>query len=65
MSKLVIPNIPNHYEGSGFEVDVTPMQIIVRNKNEPERKEQQRERQRDPAIGPVSSGILKKIGLLR
>jgi hypothetical protein len=67
MSKLIIQNIPGHYEGSGFEVDVNMAQIVIRSKGpEPERfhKDQPRP-QRNPAIGPVSSGILKKIGLLR
>jgi len=70
MSKLIIQNIPGHYEGSGFEVDVNMAQIVIRSKGpEPERfhKEQQREkpRQQDPAIGPISSGILKRIGFLK
>jgi hypothetical protein len=68
MSKLVIPNVPNHYEGSGFEVDVTNNQIIIRTKGpEPERfhKERQKPQQQDPVIGPISTMLLKGIGFLK
>jgi hypothetical protein len=32
MPKLVLNNIPGHYEGSGFEVDITAHQVIVRSR---------------------------------
>lgn len=34
MPKLIIPNQLGHFEGSGFEVDISQHQIVVRTKDQ-------------------------------
>jgi hypothetical protein len=63
MPKLIIPNIPNHYEGSGFEVDVTATQIIVRSKTEStqtrERKQEEKaSSEKKSPFGPIITRLL-------
>ena len=62
MSKLIIPNIPNHYEGSGFEVDVTATQIIVRSKLESMQTREARQEKvavrKSSTFGPLTSKLL-------
>jgi hypothetical protein len=66
--KVRIPNTRGHYEMQGLEIDVDDRDIIIRSSASAENKERyQREKQpekrRDPAIGPVTSRLLSKLGL--
>ena len=64
MPKLVLNNVPGHYEGSGFEVDINSQQIIIRTKrgesdDEPRIPKKQHETT-DPRIGPNSTRQAKQ-----
>ena len=65
--KIRVPNTRGHYEMNGFEIDVDDRDIIIRTSSAAENKERYRREERppekkDPAIGPVTSKILKSIG---
>ena len=66
--KIRVPNTRGHYEMNGFEIDVDDRDIIIRTSSAAENKERyQREQKpqarKDPAIGPITGSLLKKIGL--
>lgn len=66
--KVRIPNVRDHYEMNGLEIDVDDRYITIRTSAKAEEKERyqrekQPEKQRDPAIGPVTSRLLNKLGL--
>ena len=72
MSKLIIPNQLGHFEGSGFEVDISQHQIVVRTKDqglpsikrhhfdEPTQQQPKRESSDDGNMSLMSS--LEKLG---
>ena len=49
MPKLIIPNQLGHFEGSGFEVDISQHQIVVRTKDQGRAYDGKRHHAKDPA----------------
>lgn len=49
MPKLIIPNQLGHFEGSGFEVDISQHQIVVRTKDQGRAYDGERHHAKEPA----------------
>lgn len=48
MAKLVLANIPGHYEGSGIEVDISTHQIVIRTTNQPQPHQHNQDKKNKP-----------------
>ena len=48
MPKLIIPNQLGHFEGSGFEVDISQHQVVVRTKDQGRVYDGERHHAKDP-----------------
>ena len=71
MSKLIINNFPGHYEGSGFEVDVSTQQIVIRstggyqqNNNQPRKDKQKNQNQQPSRRDDDNPSLLNSIGII-
>ena len=56
MPKLIIPNQLGHFEGSGFEVDISQHQIVVRTKDQGQQPKRYYEKDQTPQPPKRESG---------